>query len=71
MPLKYSSNFWRTLDIQLISCAINFISTWFENCVITSKVIRDADPDVNPAVVVVNSLTNETFKKSRHKSMYW
>ena len=63
VPLKYSSNFWRTLDIQLISCAINFILTWSENCIITSKVIRYVDTGVNPAVVVVNNPTNATFKK--------
>ena len=31
--LKYLSNFWRRLDIQLINCEINIILTWPENCV--------------------------------------
>ena len=28
VPLKYLSNFWRTLEIPLINCEINHILTW-------------------------------------------
>ena len=62
MPLKHISNFWRTLDIPLINSEKNLILTWSENCVITSKATRDADPDVDPAVAVVNNPRNPTFK---------
>ena len=51
-----------TIDIPLINCEINLISTWFKNCVITSKATRDADPDADSAVAVVNNPTNATFK---------
>ena len=33
-PLKYLSNFWKTLEMPLSSCEINLILTWSENCVI-------------------------------------
>ena len=36
VPLKYLSNFWRTLEVLLINCEINLILTWFTNCVIVS-----------------------------------
>ena len=36
VSLKYLSNFWRTLEISLINCEINFILTWYANCVIVS-----------------------------------
>ena len=62
VPLKYLSNFWRTLDMLLINCEINLILTWTENCVLTSKATRDANPDVNPKIAAVNNLTNVTFK---------
>ena len=62
VQLKYLSNFWRTLDIQLINCEINLILTWSEICVITSKATRDADSDPNTAVAAVNNSTNATFK---------
>ena len=28
VPLKYLSNFWRTLEISLINCKVNLILTW-------------------------------------------
>ena len=34
VPLKYLSNFWRTLGIPLINCEIYLILTWSANCVI-------------------------------------
>ena len=30
------SSFWRTLEMPLINCEINLISTWSGNCVISS-----------------------------------
>ena len=33
-PLKYLSNFWRTLAILLINCEVNLILTWSAKCVI-------------------------------------
>ena len=35
VPLKYLSNFWRTLEIRLINCEIELIFTWSAKCVIT------------------------------------
>ena len=32
IPLKYLRNFWRTLEIPLINCEINFNLTWSANC---------------------------------------
>ena len=55
MPLKYLSNFRRTLDILLIDCKVSLILTWFKNCVITSKAKRDADPDTDPPVPEINN----------------
>ena len=37
VPLKYLSNFWRTLDIPQINCKLSLTLTWFKNCIITSK----------------------------------
>ena len=36
--------------------------TWSENCVITSKTTREADPDADPAVAGINNPTNAIFK---------
>ena len=34
VPLKYLSNFWRTLEMALINCEVNLILIWSANCVI-------------------------------------
>ena len=36
LPLKYLSNFWRTLEMPLIYCEVNLILTWAKDCVISS-----------------------------------
>ena len=35
-PLKYLSNFWRSLEMPLINCEVNLILTWSSTCVITN-----------------------------------
>ena len=37
IPLKYLSNFCRTLEMPLINCEVNLILTWFKDCVITNS----------------------------------
>ena len=37
VPLKYLSNFWRTLEMPLINCEVNLILTWSSICVITNS----------------------------------
>ena len=32
VPLKYLSNFWRTLEMPLINCEVNLILTWSKDC---------------------------------------
>ena len=41
VPLKYLSNFWRTLEMPLINCEINLILTWPTNCFIVSTNIAN------------------------------
>ena len=37
VPLKYLSNFWRTLEMSLINCEVNLILTWSSTRVITNS----------------------------------
>ena len=37
VPLKYLSNFWRTLEMPLINCEVNLILTWSKDCAITNS----------------------------------
>ena len=36
VPLKYLSNFWRTLEMPLINYEVSLILTWPSTCVITN-----------------------------------
>ena len=49
IPLKYLGNFWRALNIPLISCKVFLELKWNKNCVITSLERRQVD--ARPPVV--------------------
>ena len=63
MPLKYLSNFWKTLEITLINCKINFILTWSANCVIFDEnteatlAITDTKPDTSVVTLATQDNT--------------
>ena len=42
VPLKYLSNFWRTLEMPLINCKINLILTWSVNCIVSNAALSQA-----------------------------
>ena len=62
VPLKYLSNFSRSLNIPLINCEIELIFTWFKNCVLISKATRETDYDANPVVYEIDNPENATFQ---------
>ena len=62
MPLKYLSNFWRSLNIPLINCKVELILTWFKKCVLIDKLTKDADYGANPRVSEINNPENAIFK---------
>ena len=67
VPLKYLSNFWRTLEMPLINCEVNLILTWSSMCVLIATSIPNqnatfAITDTKPYVPVVTLSTQETTK---------
>ena len=36
VPLKYLSNFWRSLEMPLISCKVYLELNWIEECILSS-----------------------------------
>ena len=42
VPLKYLNNFWRNFEMSLIKGEINFILTWYANCVISNAANNQA-----------------------------
>ena len=41
VPLKYLSNFWRTLEMPLINCEVNLILTWSSSCVLIASGVQN------------------------------
>ena len=37
VPLKYLSNFWKSLEMPLINCEINFDLNWSKYCIIVAS----------------------------------
>ena len=53
VPVKYLSNFWRSLDLPLINCEIKLDLSWSKECIISEITPAmpgnlDANPPVNP-----------------------
>ena len=44
LPLNYLSNFSRTLEMPLITCEVELILTWSENCIIISTNVANQNP---------------------------
>ena len=44
VPLKYLSNFQRTLEMPLINCEIEIILTWSRDCVLIYTDVNDQGP---------------------------
>ena len=40
VPLKYLSNFCRTLEMPLIDCEVGLILDWSANCVLITQMLR-------------------------------
>ena len=59
IPLKYLGNFWRALNIPLISCEVSLELKWNKNCVITS--LEERQVDAGPPVVRDKSPTGATL----------
>ena len=67
VPLKYLSNFWRTLEMPLINCEVNLILTWSSTCAIASVILANqaatfAITDTKLYVPVVTLSTQENTK---------
>ena len=62
IPLKFSSNFWRTLEMPLINCKVNLIFNWSASCVIvyTNVVNQNATFTITETKLYVPVVTLST-----------
>ena len=65
VPLKYLSNFWRTLEMPYINCEVNLILTWSSTCVITNSTGAGAfkilDTKLYVPIVTLSTQDNSTL----------
>ena len=62
MRLKYLSNFWRGLNIPLINCEVEFILTWYKNCMLISKATRESNYGADPVAHKIDNPENVIFQ---------
>ena len=67
VPLKYLSNFWRTLQMPLINCEIELILDWSVNCLVIytdvdNQVLTFTITEINLYVPVVTLSTQGNAK---------
>ena len=67
IPLKYLSNFWRTLEMPLINCKVNLILTWSSSCVLmaTDTQNQNATFAISDAKLYVSVVTLSTQEHTK------
>ena len=79
VPLKYSSNFFRSLEMPLINCKIKLNLTWKKECVLSTDVgnavVIINDTKMYVPVVTLSKEDNKDFIEQQNKgfqrSIYW
>ena len=79
VPLKYLSNFWRSLEMPLINCKVYLELNWIEDCILSSAgdsakfAITDAKLHVPIVTLSTKDSTNLTKQLSKgfKRSVYW
>ena len=79
VPLKYLSNFFRSLEMPLINCKIKLNLTWKKECVLSTDngnaVFIINDTKKNVPVVTLSKEDNKDFIEQQNKgfqrSIYW
>ena len=79
VPLKYLSNFWRSLEMPLINCKVHLELNWIEDCIFPSDEnsakfeISDAKLHVPIVTLSTKDCVNLTKQLSEgfKRSVYW
>ena len=79
VPLKYLSNFWRSLEMPLINCRVELSLTWDENCILISlagiSIFTITDAKLYIPVITLsiedNARLTKLLSKGFERSVYW
>ena len=79
VPLKYLSNFWRSLEMLLINCKIHPELNWIEDCILSSAQgspkFKITDAKIHAPIVTLSTKDNAKLTKQLcdgfKRSVYW
>ena len=79
VPLKYLSNFWRSLEIPLINCKVEFSLKWYEECILssagTAATFKITDAKLYVPIVTLKTEDNTKLSKllseGFKRPIYW
>ena len=79
VPLKYLSNFWRSLEMPLINSKIHLELNWIEDCILSSAEdsakFKITDAKLHVPVVTLSTKNNVNLTKQLSdgfkRSVYW
>ena len=63
VPLKYLSNFWRSLEMPLINCRVELSLRWIENCVFSGG------KNINNEGAVTNARQSSNLRNNRRNTV--
>ena len=79
VPLKYLSNFWRSLEMPLINCKIEFSLEWYEECLLsnarTATTFKIIDAKLYVPLVTLktedNTKLSQLLSEGFKRPIYW
>ena len=79
VPIKYLSNFWRSLEMPLINCKVKISSKWTEKCILsnsgTDATFKITDPKLYMPIVTLktedNTKLSKLLSKGFQRPVYW
>ena len=78
VPLKYLSNFWRSLEMFLINCKVELSLNWIERCLVTvsnTANFKKTDAKLYAPIVILSAEDNAKLSKllgeGFKKPVYW
>ena len=79
VPLKYLSNFWRSLEMPLINCKVHLELNWIEGCILSSAgdSVKFEITDAKLHVPIVTLSTKDSVNLTKQlsegfkRSVYW
>ena len=78
VPLKYLSNFWRSLEMPLINCKVELSLKWYERCLLTvanTATFKITDAKLYVPIVTLktedNTKLSKLLSKGFKRPIYW